>query len=181
MLILCALCVELGFGDTLTGVVTLSNGRPARNAVVYLSGHHVHSPGRAVVDQRNKAFIPHVSAVPIGTTVVFPNNDTVFHNVFAEYDAKRFDLGMYPRGASRSVRFDKPGVVALFCSVHSEMGAFILVVDSDVYTVTDSSGAFRLDGVPKGTHSLKVWHETGEVGSVSVVGRGPVRIQARRP
>src|SRR3569833_3568471 len=113
------------------GQVLLPDGKPAREAVVYLEGDSLTSNNgatgyavplkSAMVDQRNKTFIPHVSVITTGTKVRFPNDDTVFHNVFAYYQAKKFDLGMYPRGASKTVTFDKPGLVALLCNVHSQM------------------------------------------------------------
>src|SRR5690349_4295222 len=99
-----------------TGQITLSDKGVAHEAVITLEGDQKSKPmPKAVVDQRNKTFIPHVSVVTCGTTIQFPNNDTVFHNVFAYYHAKKFDLGMYPRGAVKTVNFDKPGLVALLC------------------------------------------------------------------
>jgi plastocyanin len=148
--------------DSVQGQVTLPNKRPAENAVVTLEGAQKSPPPiKAVIDQRYKTFIPHVTVVPCGSTILFPNNDTVFHNVFAYYDAKKFDLGMYPRGATKSVVFDKPGVVALLCNVHSDMSAYILVVDTPYYGVTDRQGRFLLKDVPPGRYELRVWHESG--------------------
>ena len=91
-------------------------------------------------------FLPHVSVVTAGTLVHFPNDDTVFHNVFAYFQAKKFDLGMYPRGATKSVTFDKPGLVVLLCNVHSDMSAYIMVVDTPYYAVTDKRGQYRHRG-----------------------------------
>jgi plastocyanin len=117
----------------------------AREAVIYLEGGQKAVPlPHAMVDQRNKTFVPHVSVVTVGTTVRFPNDDTVFHNVFAYFQAKRFDLGIYPRGASKSETFDKPGLVALLCNIHSNMSAYIVVVDTPYYAVSDSSGRFLI-------------------------------------
>ena len=107
--------------------------------------------------------VRNILAVPMGTTVDFPNHDVVFHNVFAEYNAKRFDLGMYPRGEKRTQKFDKPGLVAVFCSVHSDMSAYILVVDTPYYAVADSGGHFSIPGVRPGRYKVKVWHESGEI------------------
>jgi plastocyanin len=146
----------------LVGRVLLPGGKPAANAVVFLQGDAKPAPdAHAVVDQRNKTFIPHVSVVPVGASVRFPNNDTVFHNVFAYYQAKKFDLGMYPRGASKTVTFDKPGLVALLCNVHSTMSAYIMVVDTPYYAVADRDGKFRIADVADGTYSLHGWHESG--------------------
>ena len=99
--------------------------------------------------------------VPVGSTVDFPNRDDIFHNVFAEYNAKKFDLGMYPKGQSRKVTFDKPGMVSVLCNVHSTMSAFIMVVDTPYYAKTNSKGQFRIGGVPSASYVLKVWHESG--------------------
>jgi plastocyanin len=145
------------------GQVLLPDGKPAKEAVVYFEGGSASAVplANSVVDQRNKTFIPHVSVVTRGTRVRFPNDDTVFHNVFAYYQAKRFDLGMYPRGASKTVTFDKPGLVALLCNVHSQMSAFIMVVDTPYYAVTDSRGHFHVDKIPNGSYTLHGWHESG--------------------
>jgi plastocyanin len=152
-----------------SGAITLGGKRPAAMAVVWLSGSHKASPlTNAVIDQRHKAFIPHVAVVTAGTTVQFPNNDSVFHNVFAYYDAKKFDLGMYPRGATRSVTFDKQGIVALLCNVHSEMGAYIVVVDTPFYVVCDRDGRYVLHDIPPGQYTAHVWHEGGETATQSV-------------
>jgi plastocyanin len=154
---------------TISGEVHLSRGRTASNAVVFLEGLERAKPlENAVVDQRERRFIPHISIVTVGTTIQFPNHDTVFHNVFAEFDAKKFDLGMYPRGSSKTQRFDKPGLVALFCSVHSEMSAYVMVVDTPYYAKADDKGHFVIKGVPRGEYTLRAWHESGETESRKV-------------
>ncbi len=168
-----------------TGSVSLSDGRPAKLAVVFLEGGEKKPRplAHALIDQKGKKFLPHVLAVPVGTTVEFPNSDTVFHNVFAEYQAKRFDLGMYPRGSSRKQKFERPGLVALFCSIHSDMSAFVMVVDTPYYTVADSKGVFSIKDVPSGTYKLKVWHESGELSlqTVTVEDNGkPIFIRTKR-
>ena len=147
---------------SLTGTVSLPHGA-AGGAVVYLDGPRLHSAPlpKAVVDQRDKVFSPHVSVITRGTTVRFPNDDSVFHNVFAYFQAKKFDLGMYPRGTSKSQTFDKTGLVVLLCSIHSYMSAYIMVVDTPCYTVCDGKGHFRLPPVPPGTYTLSAWHESG--------------------
>jgi len=143
-------------------------GRPdRRTSVVYLESaprgaFEVPPPGRAYLDQRDETFVPHVLAVAVGTTVVFPNSDRVYHNVFSLSKAKRFDLGRYPRGASRSVTFDKPGVIRVFCEIHSHMSAFVLVFAHRYFATTDDEGRYRIDGVPAGRYTLAVWNE-GEV------------------
>ena len=145
-----------------SGQASIAGKGPARESVVYLEGEKKAAPlAKVVVDQRGKKFIPHVTAVTVGTTVEFPNNDAIFHNVFAYFDAKKFDLGMYPRGTSKAIKFDKTGYVSLLCNVHSEMSAYIVIVDTPYFCVTDREGVFRIKGVPPGTYTLNVWHESG--------------------
>jgi len=151
------------------GVALLSNGRPASNAVVFLQGDAKPSPlSNVIVDQRDHKFIPHVSVVTTGTKVQFPNDDAVFHNVFTEYHAAKFDLGMYPRGKSKSQVFDRPGVAVLMCSIHPEMSAYVIVVDTPYYATADSQGRFTIPGVPAGKYRAQVWHESGEKTSEDV-------------
>jgi plastocyanin len=117
---------------------------------------------RAVMDQRNQTFVPWVIAVPVGTTVDFPNSDSTFHNVFSLSKARRFDLGRYPRGQARSVRFDRPGVVRVFCEIHSHMNAYILVFAHRYFATTDAAGRYRIAGIPKGDYRLVLWHDGRE-------------------
>jgi plastocyanin len=169
-------CILLSLGlwlATLTGAAVKTRadevsgsiqrrGKGAAETVVYLEGARKAVPmAKAIVDQRDKTFLPHVSVVTVGTAIQFPNNDTVFHNVYAYFDAKKFDLGMYPRGAVKSVTFDKPGVVAVLCNVHSDMSAYIMVVDTPYFAITNKSGHFQINGVPPGTYTVHVWHESG--------------------
>ena len=174
-----------GPGGTLRGRVEVrrptvaSEGRPAlaelghhgprdspdrRRSVVYLetapqSAFEAPAPGRAVLDQRNEAFVPYVLAVTVGSTVEFPNSDPFYHNVFSLSKPRRFDLGRYPKGQSRSVRFDQPGVVRVFCEIHSHMNAFILVFAHRYFAATDAEGRYRIEGVPPGTYTLAVWND----------------------
>jgi plastocyanin len=117
---------------------------------------------RLVLDQRNQTFVPWVLAVPVGATVEFPNNDSTFHNVFSLSKARRFDLGRYPRGASRSVRFDRPGVVRVFCEIHAHMNAYVLVFSHRFFATTDESGRYRMSGVPPGDYRLVLWYDGRE-------------------
>jgi len=138
-----------------------------RRSVVYLESAPLGafeepSGPNVVLDQRNQAFVPYVLAIPSGTTVNFPNNDKTFHNVFSLSKAKKFDLGRYPRGQSRSVRFDRPGVVRVFCEIHSEMNAFILVFAHRYFSATNDEGRYRILGVPPGTYTLVVWNDGAE-------------------
>jgi plastocyanin len=117
---------------------------------------------RERMDQRNETFVPHVLAVRTGTTVDFPNSDRIYHNVFSLSPTRRFDLGRYAVGRSKAVRFDRPGVVRVFCDIHSHMSAFILVFSHRYFAVTQPDGTFLLPAVPAGTYMLAAWFE-GEV------------------
>jgi hypothetical protein len=135
-----------------------------RPAVVYLDkapggAFELPEPGRAVMNQKDQTFVPHVLAVTVGTVVDFPNSDLTFHNVFSLSKTKTFDLGRYSRGKSKAVRFDRPGVVQVFCDIHSHMSAFILVFAHRYFALTDTSGRFAINDVPPGTYTLAVWHE----------------------
>ena len=116
-------------------------------------------PGHAVLDQQNETFVPHVLAISTGTTVDFPNSDRIYHNVFSLSKAARFDLGRYAVGKSKSIRFDRAGIVRVFCDIHSHMNAFILVFSHPFFAVTDEAGRYRIDNVPPGTYNLIAWNE----------------------
>lgn len=133
-------------------------------SVVYLetaprSAFEQNEPRRAVMDQRNETFVPHVLAVTTGTTVEFPNSDRIYHNVFSLSKTRPFDLGRYAVGRSKSVRFDRPGIVRVFCDIHSHMSAFILVFSHPYFDVTDSAGRYRIESVPPGSYTLVAWNE----------------------
>jgi plastocyanin len=135
-----------------------------RRGVVYLESaprgaFEERESARAVMDQRNETFVPHVLAVMAGTVVDFPNTDKTYHNVFSLSKAKRFDLGRYAAGRSKSVRFDRPGVVRVFCDIHSHMNAFVLVFNHPFFNVTEPDGRFRLNDVPPGTYTVVGWYE----------------------
>jgi plastocyanin len=116
--------------------------------------------GRAVMDQRNETFVPGVLAVRVGTRVDFPNSDSTYHSVFSLSKTQPFDLGRYAVGRSKSVRFDRPGIVRVFCDIHSHMSAFILVFAHQYFAVTDEEGRFEIDDVPPGPYVVTVWNET---------------------
>ena len=115
--------------------------------------------GRAVMDQRNETFVPHLLTITTGTTVDFPNSDRIYHNVFSLSKTAQFDLGRYATGKSKSVRFDRPGVVRVFCEIHSHMNAFILVFSHPFYAQTDADGRYRIDNVPPGSYNVVAWNE----------------------
>lgn len=147
---------------TVSGRVVLPNGRPAADAAVLVEGDVRGEPLRnASIDQRGKTFTPHVLVVTRGTTVDFPNNDTVLHNVFAQFEAKRFDLGLYPRGKTAHQTFDRAGIVAVRCNIHSRMSAYVVVTESPYHAVTNRDGTYRIEGVVPGNYRVRVWHESG--------------------
>jgi plastocyanin len=118
------------------------------------------SPARGkVINQRNKSFIPHVLAVPVGTKVDFRNEDAIFHNVFSLSRPNDFDTGLYKQGASYSQVFRKAGPVQLLCNIHASMIGYVYVVETPYYAQADESGAFNIKGVPPGEYELTVWHE----------------------
>lgn len=135
-----------------------------RRSVVYLDtaprgAFELREGARAVMDQRDETFVPHVLAVTAGTTVDFNNNDRTYHNVFSFTKGNRFDLGRYGRGRSKSVRFDRPGIVRVFCDIHSHMSAFILVFGHRYFAVTDAAGRYQIEGVPPGAYTLVAWND----------------------
>jgi plastocyanin len=113
--------------------------------------------------QKNKMFSPHLLVVPTGSQVEFPNEDPFFHNVFSLFNGKRFDLGLYESGTSRSVRFDREGVSYIFCNIHPEMGAVVLALSTPYYGITGDNGVVVLHNVPPGNYRLNVWSENGQL------------------
>jgi plastocyanin len=109
--------------------------------------------------QKDRTFKPHLLVVPVGGVVQFPNADPFFHNVFSLFDGKRFDLGLYEAGSTKSVTFSREGVSYIFCNIHPEMSAVILALPTRLYAKADSSGRFRLAEVPEGEYELHVWVE----------------------
>jgi plastocyanin len=163
--------------------LTPAPGAPDRQrSIVYLEsaprGAFETRESRAVMEQRNETFIPHVLAVAAGTTVDFPNSDPTYHNVFSLSKENRFDLGRYARGRSKSVRFDRPGVVRVFCDIHSHMSAFIVVFGHRFFASTDDQGRYRIDDVPPGAYTLVVWNDgqTRETREVKVPEQGVVEV-----
>jgi len=115
--------------------------------------------GHAVMDQRNETFVPHVLAITTGTTVDFPNSDKFYHNVFSLSKPRPFDLGRYAAGHTRDIRFDRPGIVRVFCEIHSHMNAFILVFSHPFFALTDGGGRYQIENVPPGTYGVIAWNE----------------------
>jgi plastocyanin len=125
-------------------------------------------PTRERMSQRGEQFVPHLLAVTVGTTVEFPNNDTTFHNVFSLSRVKTFDLGRYRPGRTGSVVFDRPGIVPIFCDIHTHMSAYVLVFNHPFFAVTDTEGRFAIAGVPPGSYQLDVWSEMGSAAPLHI-------------
>jgi plastocyanin len=119
-------------------------------------------PGSYKMVQKDKMFLPHLLVVPMGSTISFPNEDPFFHNVFSYYNGRRFDLGLYEAGASRSVRFSREGVSYVFCNIHPEMSAVIITLATPYYATADPQGAFLLPSVPVGDYHFHVWTSLAE-------------------
>jgi plastocyanin len=131
------------------------------------------APRRVTVRQTNEEFVPHVVAVTVGSTVDFPNDDLIFHNVFSLSRAATFDLGRYPRNTSKSRTFTRPGIVKVFCHLHSHMSAIVRVFPHPYFAVPDREGRFAIAGVPAGRHEVTAWHErAGEVTHVATLDAG---------
>jgi plastocyanin len=150
-----------------------------RRSVVYLEtaprgAFEQAESARATMNQREETFVPHVIAITTGTTVDFPNSDRIYHNVFSLSKTTPFDLGRYAAGRSKSVRFDRPGIVRVFCEIHSHMSAFILVFSHPFFATTDTEGRYRIDNVPPGTYTVIAWNEgnASEPASAAVTGGG---------
>ena len=175
------------FAGKIKGKVTVKGLRTPADIVVYLTNAPATdvdlSKAKFVMDQQNLAFIPHVLPIPVGSTVLFPNNDKVDHNVFSMSRTKEFNLGSYKPGESQPVVFDKPGIVEVRCDVHAEMAAYILVMKNPYFGITDEKGNFEipdsgylhrvgLEGIadlPPGEYSLKTRHEKLETQKASII------------
>jgi plastocyanin len=152
-----------------SGRVTMldKEDRPADDvgqAVLWLDGPAAgpRPPVETEIGTSKKEFSPHVLVVPVGSTVAFPNHDPVNHNVFSLSEENPFDLGLYGRGEVRSARFERPGVVRIYCNVHAQMSAIVVVRDTPWYTQPASDGSFSFGAVPPGGYTLHAWHERAQ-------------------
>jgi plastocyanin len=167
--------------STVSGRIELADSREAsvRKKMDYsgvvVSLHPVNTPvafrapRRARMIQKDKTFTPHVLAVQVGATVEFPNLDPIFHNAFSNYNGELFDVGLYPPGSSRSVHFTRPGVVRVFCNIHSAMSAVIVVLDSPYFATTNRAGEYEIKDVPPGPYLLTVFHERATPAALQAV------------
>jgi plastocyanin len=157
-------------GQELRGrVVVMKDGAAKSNhngVVVYLKGVPNALPDTSKlvyrVYQREKQFTPAVSVALLGSSIEFPNDDNIFHNVFSLSKALRFDLGLYKSGASKAVKAKKLGVIDVYCNIHPQMAAKVLVLDTKYYAITEADGQFRIQGVPPGSYELVAWHRRGK-------------------
>ena len=125
---------------------------------------------------KNKQFSPRALAIPVGTKFQFPNLDSIFHNIFSVSSPNQFDLGLFKGGASKTQSFQQPGVVKVFCNVHPQMSATIVVSPSPYYTVADQTGAFKLGGIPIGNFELRAYAEEGQTVKKIDVGDKPLQV-----
>lgn len=150
-----------------------------RNVVLYLldtpGGNGI---GRHKIDQKQRQFAPYVLPIFQGSTVEFLNGDTIYHSVYSQSDCRPFHLPEYPQGESREITFPQPGVVELFCAIHPQMNAYILVLDTGFYGMPGEDHRYRLSGVPPGKRVLKAWHPRLQPMSqiVDVPASGSVRL-----
>jgi len=140
-----------------------TDGNPVEDAVLLAwpaSGAVARAKGRAIVDvdQKDKEFVPHVSAVRVGTKIRFPNYDQIRHHVYSFSPAKSFEIPLYKGIPADPIVFDKPGVVTLGCNIHDWMQGYVLVTEAPAFALSDESGSVRLDGLPAGPVRLRVWH-----------------------
>lgn len=157
--------------------VRLPEYRLSERALVYLESDVLNRGGyrpperHPVLDQRNLQFHPEVLPILVGTTVEFPNRDNLFHNVFSYSRPKEFDLGRYPKDDLRSVLFDRPGLVRVYCDIHADMYATIVVLPHPYFATPDDDGAYTIRRVPEGKYTLVFWMDRNVVERRSIVVR----------
>ena len=115
--------------------------------------------GHYTLLQKNRMFSPHLQVIPVGGVVEFPNADPFFHNVFSLFEGKRFDLGLYEAGSSKSVKFPREGVSYIFCNIHPEMSAVVLTLSTPFYAIADANNSLVMHGLPSGEYKLHIWIE----------------------
>jgi plastocyanin len=159
IILLMLVCARLE-AVSVTGRVR-STGRAAGSTVIVyaepLDNRRV-QPGKFKMTQKNKSFFPHTLVVPVGSTVSFPNDDMIFHNVFSLSRPNPFDLGLYRDGQTKDRIFTTPGIYRVFCNIHPQMSATILVVPTTYTTEADNTGSYRFD-LPPGRYRVTAWNE----------------------
>ena len=133
---------------------------------------------RRTITQKGAMFSPHVLPVVVGTTVEWPNNDDILHNVFSVSEARTFDLDLYKAPVIKSVAFDKPGRVDVFCSIHTRMSCIVLVLENPYFAATSEKGSYTIPNVPPGTYKLKAWHERlpSQIQDITVPASGDIKV-----
>ena len=154
--------VQRGAALPLLPEVSLPVDDEFNRIAIYLEGPGLgpSAPLVAQLDQRNQRFEPEIVVIPVGSTVSFPNSDPIFHNVFSLSKPKAFDLGYYPAGQSRRLQFDRPGIIQVFCHLHPNMSAAIVVTPNQWSTRPRDDGTFVLSSIPPGKYQLVVWHKS---------------------
>jgi plastocyanin len=192
-----SLAIAFASAATVSGTVSLLDSRdPAvrgrkdfSGVVVWLEPVGVTAmpprvPGRAQIVQKHKRFTPHILAIPAGTTVDFPNYDPIFHNAFSNFEGKVFDVGLYAPGTTRGVRFERAGFVRVFCNIHPQMSAIIIVLNTPYFATSQVDGKYQIANVPPGEYRLQVMHERATQSTLEAltrhvtVGEGPVNVPA---
>jgi plastocyanin len=178
--LLAAVAVHAG---TVSGVVSLESSKDKRvtqrrdfsSVVVWLEPAGDTRlplvPRKAVMEQKDKTFLPHVLVIPVGSSIDFPNFDPIFHNAFSNFHGQMFDVGLYPPKTSRTVKFNREGVVRVFCNIHPAMSAVIVVLRTSLFDVTGTDGSYRIRDVPPGEYTLKIFHERATEATLASVSR----------
>ena len=152
-------------GSSLSGKVTLLLPPKVKidpgGSVVWIPGLHANAPAPATpaVTSRDKRFDPRIIAVSTGTRVKFPNVDNIYHNAFSLSPGNTFDMGLYRRGASRDAVLKNPGIVRVYCNIHPDMAASVVVVEGNAFSVVLPDGSYRIDGIPAGRHEAHIWSD----------------------
>jgi plastocyanin len=183
-LLICFNVLVLGaIAGTVSGKVSLEGSKEKRvtqkrdfsSVVIWLDpvgNHRVPlTPQKRTIEQKDKMFLPHVLAVPIGSSVDFPNYDPIFHNAFSNFEGQMFDVGLYPPKTTRTVKFHREGIVRVFCNIHPSMSAVIAVLRTPYFDVTAADGSYRISGVAPGEYILKVFHERATEATLESVSR----------
>lgn len=148
--------------SNIKGIVKSSDGK-LPEVVIFIEkieGAKFNPPIKPVVlDQKDMTFIPHILPILVGSTVEFPNSDVIRHSVFSPSNLKKFDFGTYSSGTKKTLVFDKVGVIPLLCHVHPEMSAFIIVLETPYFSVSDQNGNYMIANLPAGKYKIKTWHE----------------------
>lgn len=153
------------FGGVVVSFVPVNNSAPSN-----LSPLNSPPSKHAVMLQKNKTFLPHILAVQAGTLIDFPNDDPIFHNAFSNYSGQTFDVGLYPPGTKRTVKFSRPGVVRVFCNIHAAMSAVIVVLGTPYFATTGKDGAWSVE-LPPGEYEMHVFHERAQPATLQALTR----------